>query len=69
MEEIILKVEGMMCEGCENRIKNALQSIEGVKSVVANHNTKNVIVTLNEKIEKNLLKERIEDIGFDVKED
>ena len=33
MEEINLKVQGIMCGGCENRIKNALKAIEGVKEV------------------------------------
>ena len=37
MKEIILNVEGMMCEGCENRIKNALGTIEGVIDVSAKH--------------------------------
>ena len=30
MKEIILNVEGMACEGCENRIQNSLKNIEGI---------------------------------------
>ena len=33
MKEINIKVKGMMCEGCENRIKNAVSTINGVESV------------------------------------
>ena len=69
MKEIIINVEGMSCTGCENRIQNALKSIDGVESVVANHKDGTVKVTLNNEVEINVLKERIEDIGFEVKED
>lgn len=31
MNEVIIKVEGMMCTGCENRIKNALSEIKGIR--------------------------------------
>lgn len=67
MEKIIIKTEGMHCEGCENRIKNSLMSIEGVKDVQANHSTGEVIVEEeNANIEE--IKEQIEDLGFEVKE-
>ena len=37
MEKIIIKVKGMVCNGCENRIKNAIEQIEGVKQVIADY--------------------------------
>lgn len=39
MSELKLNVKGMMCTGCENRIKNAIGEIKGIKSVDANHKT------------------------------
>lgn len=69
MKEIIIKVEGMVCNGCENRLQNALKNIKGVKNVIANHTNGTVIVTSNSEVEKDILKEKIEDIGFKVKED
>lgn len=66
MKETIIKVKGMVCNGCENRIKNALKTIEGVENVNANHNTGIVSITLNNEVEKNVLEEKIEDIGFEV---
>ena len=45
MKETTIKVKGMMCEGCENRIKNALGEVEGIKEVEANHNTGLVKIT------------------------
>ena len=66
MKEIILKVNGMMCEGCENRIQNAVKNMEGVEIVVANHQENNVKLSLNENADINKIKEKIEDIGFSV---
>ena len=39
MKEIFLNVKGMMCEGCENRVKTVIKNIEGVKEVSANNDT------------------------------
>lgn len=69
MKEIIIKVEGMVCNGCENRVKNALTTIEGVENVIANHNKGTVTVISKDEVSENVMKEKIEDIGFEVKED
>lgn len=63
MKEVILKVQGMACEGCENRIQNALENMEGIEKVVANHKEGTVTVTANETL-INDIKEKIEDLGF-----
>ena len=70
MEEIVLKVNGMMCGGCENRVKNAVQNIDGVESVRADHNTGKVVITTNKEVSENIIIETLEDIGYEiVKED
>lgn len=69
MKETIIKVEGMVCNGCENRVKNALKNIEGVENVIADHTTGTVTVTSKNEVEESIMKEKIEDIGFEVKED
>ena len=69
MKEMILKVEGMHCGGCESRIQNSISEIDGVENVVANHNDGNVKITLNKDIDRKVIVETIEDIGFEVKED
>lgn len=66
MKEIIIKVEGMVCNGCENRVQNALKNIEGVENVVADYTTGTVTITGKNEISENTLKEKIEDIGFEV---
>lgn len=66
--EFIIKVEGMMCEGCENRVQNVLSQIDGVEKVIANHKEGIVTVKANNEVDKNIIKEKIEDIGYEVKE-
>ena len=70
MKESIIKVKGMVCGGCENRVKNALGEIEGVENVEASFETGIVKVTADEKVTSKMLEETIDDIGFEVvKED
>lgn len=60
MKEINLKVDGMVCNGCENRVKNALENI------IANHESNRVSVTLKEEIEESIIINKIEDLGYKV---
>ena len=70
MKEIVIKVNGMVCTGCENRVKNALLDVDGVESVNADHVKGEVSVKLNDDVDKLAIEEKIEDLGFDViKED
>ena len=70
MKETILIVNGMMCGGCENRVKNAIKNIEGVENVTADHNTGKVIVISDNEVSEENIKEALEDIGYEVvKED
>lgn len=68
MKELVITVEGMVCNGCENRLQNVVKQIEGVEKVNANHKDGTVTIILNQEINKDLIKEKIEDIGFKVKE-
>ena len=66
MKELVLNVKGMMCESCENKIKNVVKTFDGVEEVKADHNTGKVIIIL----EKGTILEAIVDIGYEViKED
>ena len=70
MKETNLIVNGMMCGGCENRVKNAIKNIEGVKNVTADYNTGKVIAISNNEVSEEIIKETLEDIGYEVvKED
>lgn len=70
MKEIQIKVNGMVCEGCENRVKNALSTLDGVESIEASHKTGIVTVISNKEFERSVIEEKINDLGFEtVKED
>lgn len=66
MKELKIKVEGMVCGGCENRVQNAVKAIKGVKKVTANHEDGIVTVMGKEGFDENEIVEKIEDIGFKV---
>ncbi len=66
MKETIINVKGMVCNGCENRVKNALKTIDGVEDVEANYTNGIVKVTSKDEVEESTLKDKIEDIGFEV---
>ena len=68
MKEIKLKINGMMCAGCENRVKSAVSLIEGVEKVEADHNTGIVTVASKEEIDISKVKEKIIDIGYEIEE-
>ncbi len=64
--KIKYNVSNIHCTGCENRIKNSLKMIEGVKDVEANYNTGEVIVELkNEKISEKI-KDLLNNLDFPV---
>ena len=66
MKETILIINGTMCGGCENRVKNAIKNIEGVENVTADHNTGKVTVISNNQISKEIIEETLEDIGYEI---
>ncbi len=61
-----LKVEGMMCEHCEARVKKVLEALEGVESAVADHNAGTAVVTLTENVADDILKKAVEDQDYKV---
>ena len=69
MKETIIKVKGMVCTGCENRVKNALNSIERVEQVEASYKTGLVKVLASENIERKVMEDTIIDIGFEVEKE
>lgn len=66
MKETILNVKGMMCEGCENRVKNAIKNLKGVENVAADFKTGKVTITAEENITQEEIIELIKDIGYEV---
>lgn len=63
-----IKVKGMICEGCEKRVENVLKEIEGIQEVIANHISGIVEIKADKEIEKEIIKEKVEDLDFEVEE-
>ena len=61
-----LKVKGMMCMGCENRVENALENIDGISNVKANHKDGTLEFDTQDDTLINVIKETINDLGFKV---
>jgi len=66
MKHIELNVEGMMCENCENRIKNSVSMLDGVKNVKVSRIDKKVIVDAEDNVDENEIINRIEDLDYEV---
>ena len=66
MQELNIKVKGMMCNGCENRVQNALKQINGVEDVKASHVNGTVDIIANGDLNKKDIIETIQDIGYEV---
>ena len=60
-----LLVEGMSCGHCEKAVKEALGELAGISSVNVNLETKKVEVE-GKDLKDDLMKETIEDAGYDV---
>lgn len=59
-------VEGMMCEHCEKRVKEALQNLDGILKATPDRNTKKVEVELTTEMPDDTLKNAIEQAGYKV---
>ena len=63
-----MKIEGMMCMHCEAAVKKALEEIEGVQSAEVSHEAGTAIVTADDFVEDQMLKEAVEAKDYEVKE-
>lgn len=64
--EATLTVEGMHCQKCVARITEALKQIGGVKKVNVDLEKKSVNVISKVEIDRDVLAEAIEKLGFSV---
>lgn len=68
--KIEIRISGMSCTGCENRVENILKNIENVESLNANYNTGIVEIETNDikNLDIDMIKETLEDLGYDILE-
>lgn len=59
-------ISGMTCGHCVKRVENALFEIDGVHSVVVSLNEKRATIEADDKIEDQLIKDAIDDVGYTV---
>ena len=67
MENIILKIKGMKCIGCSQRVEKALKNTDGIENVKVDLDSREANIDFNKEIItlKEICK-TIEDIGFEV---
>ncbi len=58
--EKTMKIEGMMCMHCENRVKKALEALDDVEEAVVSHENGTAVVKLNADIANDILKNAVE---------
>ena len=61
-----LKVDGMMCEHCEMRVKKALEAVDGVVEAKADKDAKTAVVTLEKEVPFEVLKAAVEAQDYQV---
>ena len=70
MEEIkmekTMKIEGMMCEHCEARVKKCLEALPQVDSAKVSHKDGTAVLSLNAEIDNEILKKTVEDQDYKV---
>lgn len=64
-----IKVYGMACQGCENRIEHALLSLDKITRVNADRNRENVILESENEIDLSAVRQALDDLGFEVGEE
>ena len=65
MKEIKLKIEGMHCAGCSNRLEKILNNVDGIESAKVSLEEKSADIKYNEEeVELNTMLQEIEDAGF-----
>lgn len=70
MKKVILKIEGMHCEGCSNRLTKALNLMDGIKEANVSFEEKKANIEYDEEVLNiEQIKQAIEDAGFKVTED
>lgn len=59
-------IEGMSCDNCAKHVQKALIQVDGVKDVMVSLEGKYADVELAYDVDDKLLKEAVEDAGYDV---
>lgn len=64
--EVTIKIEGMMCNGCSERVRKALERLPEVEKAVVSHEAGTAVVTAAADTDVSVLKNAVLNQGFDV---
>ncbi|MBR3003822.1 MAG: heavy metal translocating P-type ATPase [Lachnospiraceae bacterium] len=64
--EKVMKINGMMCEHCQARVKGALEQVEGVASADVSHETGFAKLSLSKEVADDVLTKAVVDAGYEV---
>ena len=64
--EKTIKIDGMMCQHCEARVKGALEALPEVERAEVSHERGTAVVTLRTTVSDEKLKKAVEDQGYQV---
>ena len=68
--EVVINVNGMTCEGCENAINSGLEGLDGIASAESSHEEKWTKVKYDENLTSmEEIKTQITETGYEVVED
>ena len=61
-----MKIEGMMCQHCEARVKKTLEKLDGVSEAQVSHTAGTAVVTLTADVADAVLRQAVEDQDYTV---
>lgn len=62
----LVKIKGMTCGHCSARVEKMLKGVEGVTDAVVDLEGENAIVNLSAPVENDLIREAVDDAGYEV---
>ena len=61
----VVKVNGMNCNHCEMHVQDAIEELDGVLNVKADHNTGTVEIECNKEVPDDMIKTAVEEAGYE----
>ncbi len=68
MKTVTIHIEGMMCAHCEQHVRKALESIDGVSVQSVSHLQGTAVVSIPGSVSPDALRQAVTDAGYEVKE-
>ncbi|MDY4254385.1 MAG: heavy metal translocating P-type ATPase [Oscillospiraceae bacterium] len=61
----IVHIKGMMCPHCENTVKKALESVDGISNADVSHEKGTAVITLTKDISDDIIAKNVTDKGYE----